>query len=61
MDNQTAAAEAFVERRRTERRAGTAGLDSDPLVIAVRQQWQDAEDVMRRIRERRAAEAEQVK
>jgi hypothetical protein len=57
MDTQTA---AFVERRRTAQRAGTIGLDNDPLIVAVRQQWQDTQDVMARMRAYRAAEAAKV-
>jgi hypothetical protein len=47
----------FIERRRIARTAGTIGLDSDPLVMQVRQQWRDAQEVMQRMRERRAADS----
>lgn len=47
----------FIERRKVARTSGTQGLDNDPLVQAVRQQWRDAEEVMARIRARRAADA----
>lgn len=47
----------FIERRKVARTAGTMGLDNDPLVVAVRQQWQDAQEVMARMRARRAADA----
>lgn len=53
METQT----AFIERRRTARTAGTIGLDSDPLVVQVRQQWRDAQEVMERMRARRAADS----
>lgn len=46
----------FIERRKTARTAGTVDIDKDPLVQAVRQQWQDAQEVMQRMRERRAAD-----
>jgi hypothetical protein len=45
----------FIERRRTARTAGTLGLDNDPLVVQVRRQWQDAQEVMQRMREYRLA------
>jgi hypothetical protein len=51
MDTQT----AFVERRRTAQRAGTVGLDNDPLVVAIRRDWQDAQEVMARMRAYRLA------
>lgn len=47
----------FIERRRTARTAATVGLDSDPLVVQVRQQWRDAQEVMQRMRDRRAADS----
>ncbi len=49
--------DTFIERRRVARTAGTIGLDSDPLVIQVRQQWRDAQEVMQRMRERRAIDS----
>lgn len=49
--------DAFIERRKVARTAGTVGIDNDPLVVAVRQQWQDAQEVMARMRAYRAANA----
>jgi hypothetical protein len=57
METQT----AFIERRKTARLAGTVGLDNDPLVVAVRQQWRDAQEVMQRMRAYREASANQPK
>lgn len=48
----------FIERRRTARIAATTDIDKDPLVMQVRQQWQDAQDVMKRMREYRLATQE---
>jgi hypothetical protein len=47
--------DAFVERRRTAQRAGTIGLDNDPLIVALRQQWRDTEEVNARLLARKAA------